>query len=98
MAEDGVMPANHCRIASFCGCQVEPFNTRGNCALGSPSITSPVSSLFWQLPLGESHHGTALLTKGSLKVSAISWLSALIWPKVGSRQMARVIQAVLLST
>src|ERR1700731_3025173 len=78
IAEEGVTPANHCRSASFCGCHVNPFRTIGNCALGSPSITSPVSRSFWQFVLGESHHGTPLLTNGSLKVSDISWLRALM--------------------
>jgi len=49
-----------------------------NTPLGSPSITSPTSRLSWQLPLGESHQGVALFTKGSLKVSDSSWLSAVM--------------------
>src|SRR5260370_42691903 len=76
MAEEGVAPANHCRSASFWGCQVAPLRAIGNTALGSPSITSPSSRLSWQRPLGDIHQGVVLFTKGSLKVSDSSWLSA----------------------
>ena len=71
---------------------MNPFSTMGNTPLGRPSITSPSSRLFWQLPLGESHQGVALLPKGSLKVSDSSWLSAVTSPTVGSEKMPGEIQ------
>jgi hypothetical protein len=46
-----------------------PIQLDRNVGFGNPSSTSPSSRLFWHYPLGDSHHGVALFTNGSLNVS-----------------------------
>jgi len=77
LAFDGDWKANHGRSASFCGWYVRLWSgTEWTLFAENPSMTSPVSRLFWHsapAPPGStaSHHGVALLTNGSANSSEI---------------------------